>query len=283
MQNFWKMHGLGNDFVILDCRPDGVEPTTEIVVKIANRQRGVGCDLLVTLLSPTLSGADLAMRLYNADGSETEACGNATRCIAQLYLDASGKDDARFQTKAGLLSVWRAGKAEDGQPVYSVDIGKPEFVWDKIPLAHAMDTLRLDLTVAELSHPCAVNVGNPHAVFFVADALAVDLAHVGPLIEHHPLFPQRINVEICQVLARDRLRMRVWERGVGITQACGSGASATLVAAVRRGFADRKAEVVLDGGSLWIEWRANDHVIMTGTANAVYSGTFSQQFLAELA
>ncbi len=283
MQNFWKMHGLGNDFVILDCRADGVEPSAETVKKIACRHRGVGCDLLVTLLNPTLPRADLAMRLYNADGSETEACGNATRCVAQLYLYDSGKENALLQTKVGLLPVWRAGKAEDGQPLYSVTIGKPEFAWDKIPLTSEMDTLRLDLTVAELSQPCAVNVGNPHAVFFEADVLAINLEHLGPKIEHHAYFPQRINVEICQVLARDKLRMRVWERGVGITEACGSGAAATLVAAVRRGLADRKAEVVLDGGSLWIEWRADDHVMMTGTANAVYSGTFDKQFLAELA
>lgn len=283
MQNFWKMHGLGNDFVILDCRADGAEPSTDAVVKIARRHRGVGCDLLVTLQNPSLPGADLAMRLYNADGSEAEACGNATRCVARLYLNASGKDEALFQTKAGLLPVWRAGMAEDGQTLYSVNIGKPEFAWDKIPLVSAMDTLRLDLSVEGLAQPCAVNVGNPHAVFFVSDALALDLARLGPQIEHHAFFPQRINVEICQVLARDRLRMRVWERGVGITEACGSGASATLVAAVRRGLADRKAEVVLDGGSLWIEWRADDHVIMTGTASAVYSGAFDQQFLAELA
>lgn len=283
MQNFWKMHGLGNDFVILDCRADGAEPSAETVTKIARRHRGIGCDLLVTILNPTTPGADLAMRLYNADGSEAEACGNATRCVAQLYLDASGKDRALFQTKGGLLPVWRAGMAEDGQALYSVNIAKPEFAWDKIPLAREMDTLRLDLTVEWLSGPCVVNVGNPHAVFFVADVLALDLAHLGPQIEHHPFFPKRINVELCQVLARDKLRMRVWERGVGITQACGSGAAATLVAAVRRGLADRKAEVVLDGGSLWIEWRADDHVIMTGTANAVYSGTFDKQFLAELA
>ncbi len=283
MQNFWKMHGLGNDFVILDCRSDGLEPTASMVKKIARRHRGVGCDLLVTLLTPTLPGVDLAMRLYNADGSEAEACGNATRCVAQLFLDASGKNEVLFQTKAGLLPVWRAGKSDDGLPLYSVNIGKPEFAWDKIPLARVMDTLRLDLTVAELSHPSAVNVGNPHAVFFVADALVVDLAYLGPQIEHHSMFPQRINVEICQVLERDTLRMRVWERGVGITEACGSGAAATLVAAVRRGLADRKAEVVLDGGSLWIEWRADDQVIMTGTASAVYSGMFDKQFLAEQA
>lgn len=283
MLNFWKMHGLGNDFVILDCRADGVEPAARVVSKIARRHRGIGCDLLVTLLNPTSPGADLAIRLYNADGSEAEACGNATRCVAQIYLDANNKDNALIQTKAGLLPVWRAGFGEDGNALYSVNIAKPAFVWDKIPLAREMDTLRLDLSVEGLAQPCAVNVGNPHAVFFVSDALAIDLAHIGPQIEHHPLFPQRINVEVCQVLARDKLRMRVWERGVGITEACGSGASATLVAAVRRGLAERKAEVVLDGGSLWIEWRADDHVIMTGTANAVYSGTFDKQFLAELA
>jgi len=281
MFSFWKMHGLGNDFVIVDRRWGGVVPAAEVIVRLADRQRGVGFDQLVVLLPPTLTDADVLVRFFNADGSESGACGNAMRCVARLLLQESGRDEAVVQTQAGLLPVWCAG-AVAGEPLYSVDMARPVFAWDKIPLAVAQDTLSLDLTVGVLSKPCAVNVGNPHAVFFGDDVSAVDLAAVGPLVEHHALFPQRVNVEIAQIIAPEKIRMRVWERGAGITQACGTGACATLVAAVRRGLVARKAEIVLDGGSLWIEWRADDHVVMTGAASAVFTGQCDPQFLAGL-
>lgn len=281
MLSFVKMHGLGNDFVIVDCRQTGVLPPAHAVRKIADRHRGVGFDQLVVLLPAT--NADLLLRFFNADGSEAGACGNATRCVAQLHFQQTGKDHAIFATQAGLLPVWRAGAGAAGEPLYAVDIAQPQWAWDRIPLATEQDTLQLALTVENLSQPCAVNVGNPHVVFFVPDVAAVDLARLGPQIEHHPLFPARTNVEICQVLSPQKLRMRVWERGAGITLACGSGAAATLVAAARRGLAERKAEIVLDGGSLWVEWRADDRVVLTGAASAVFAGTFDAQFLAELA
>ncbi len=281
MLSFVKMHGLGNDFVIVDCRQTCTLPSVKAIRKIADRHRGVGFDQLVVLLPAT--NADLLMRFFNADGTEAGACGNATRCVAQLHFEQTGKDRAVFATQAGLLPVWRGGADAQGQPLYAVDIAQPQFDWDKIPLAEAQDALQLTLSVENLSQPCAVNVGNPHVVFFVPDVAAIDLTRLGPQIEQHPLFPQRTNVEICQVLSPQQLRMRVWERGAGITQACGSGAAATLVAAVRRGLAERKAEIVLDGGSLWVEWRADDRVVLTGTASAVFSGTFDAQFLAELA
>lgn len=275
------MHGLGNDFVIMDCRDGKMFLSDAQIIKIADRHRGVGFDQLVTLHNPTMAGADVMLRFFNADASESGACGNASRCVAQLLFQQTGRHEAVLQTQAGLLPVWGAGHDALGAPLYSVDFAKPEFAWDKIPLAQAMDTLRVDLAVAGLSSPCVVNVGNPHTVFFVDDVMAIPLDAIGADIECHPLFPQRVNVEICQVMSANQLRMRVWERGVGITQACGSGAVATMVAAARRGLIGRKADVVLDGGVLNIEWRADDRVILTGTASAVYSGQFDPQFLAE--
>lgn len=274
------MHGLGNDFVVIDARPDQAVPDATSIRRIAGRRRGVGCDQMVVLLPPTLPEADLRLRFFNADGSEAGACGNATRCAALLLFRETGRTRGVLQTAAGLLPVWGA-EARDGAAHYAVDFARPEFAWDKIPLAGAQDTLRLDLAIGPLSAPCAVNVGNPHTVFFVDDVAAVDLARWGPQIEHHPLFPQRVNVEICQILAPDRLRMRVWERGAGITEACGSGAAAVMAAAARRGLAGRKAEIILDGGSLFFEWRDDDRLIMTGPATEVYTGLLADDFLTE--
>lgn len=280
MIEFQKMHGLGNDFVIIDRRDSGALLPVEQIRAIADRHRGVGFDQLVLLLPPTLADADVLVRFFNADGSEAGACGNATRCIAHLLLQDGQRDKAVVQTQAGRLPVWRAGQNKQGEALYAVDIAQPIFDWQKIPLAQAMDTLKLDLTVGPLTAPVAINVGNPHAIFFVEDVAAIDLPHWGPKVENHPLFPQRINVEICQIVAPDKMLMRVWERGAGITQACGSGACAALVAAVRRGLMQRKAEVVLDGGSLFIEWRDDDRVILIGTASAVFSGVFAPEFAA---
>lgn len=281
MRNFRKMHGLGNDFVIIDARDDHWVPTPAMVRRLADRRRGIGCDQLVLLLPPTAPGADLLLRFFNADGSESGACGNASRCVARLLFEKTGRGEGVLQTAAGLLPVWRAGTDKTGETLYAVDLAAPVFDWDKIPLAEPQDTLRLNLSIGGLSAPCAVNVGNPHAVFFVPDVAAIDLATVGSQIEQHPLFPQRVNVEICQVLAPDRLRLRVWERGAGITQACGSGAVATAVAAVRRGLAERRATVLLDGGELQVEWRANNRAILIGTASAVYTGQLDAATLRE--
>jgi len=258
---FRKMHGLGNDFVVLDARARAIPITTERARALSDRKRGIGCDQLISL-EPSAK-ADAFMRIHNADGGEVEACGNATRCIARMLMAEHGRDRVVVETVVGLLDCRAAPNGE-----VSVDMGPARLDWREIPLAKAMDTLHLDLE----GDPVGVNVGNPHAVFFVPDAEAVDVATLGPKLEHHPLFPERINVEFATVLSPTRIRMRVWERGVGITRACGTGACATLVAAARRGLTGRKAVVVLDGGELTIEWREDGHVVMTGPVAESFRG-----------
>jgi diaminopimelate epimerase len=257
---FSKMHGLGNDFVVLDFRHGGLQLSLDQMRLIADRRRGVGCDQLIILEPARQSAADLYMQIRNPDGSESQACGNATRCVAARVMRELGRDSLVIQTVAGLLM---ADSLKDGAEI-AVDMGPVRLDWPDIPLAEACDTLHLPVALGPLSDPVGVNVGNPHAVFFVSDVAAIDLAHLGPQLEHHPLFPERANIEIVQVLADGNLRMRVWERGAGITQACGTGACATLVAAARRGLTGRSADVVLDGGRLNIAWLQNDHVRMTG-------------------
>jgi diaminopimelate epimerase len=264
---FLKMHGLGNDFVVIDARGRKVDLDDAQTRGIADRRTGVGCDQLI-LIEPAKSRlADASMRIRNADGGEVEACGNGARCVADLLMREKGSRHVVIETTAGLLD---AEAASEG--VVSIDMGPARLDWREIPLAKPMDTLHLDLALGPLSDPAAVNVGNPHAVFFVADAEAVDIAALGPVLERHPLFPERANIEVASVIAPDRIRMRVWERGVGITRACGTGACATLVSAARRKLTGRRAEVVLDGGSLWVEWLADNHVRMTGPVAVSFSG-----------
>lgn len=266
-RSFIKMHGLGNDFVILDGRADDFAPSQEFCVAIADRRRGIGCDQLIVLNKPRAPGATLFMRIYNQDGSEAKACGNATRCVAKLLFEELGCTDVVIETVAGLLPVHL-----ESTDRIAVDFGKPNLDWQSIPLAHQMDTLHVPLTVGHLTEACCVNVGNPHAVFFVPDVHQVPLEQWGPGLETHALFPDRCNIEFAQIMGPDRIRMRVWERGSGVTQACGSGATATLVAAVRRGLSARRATIVLDGGELIVEWRADDHVILIGSATMVFKG-----------
>jgi diaminopimelate epimerase len=254
------MHGLGNDFVVLDFRHGGPVLSTDQMRLLSDRRRGIGCDQLIILQPPRQAGADLFMEIRNPDGSESAACGNATRCIAARVMTELGRATLTIETIAGLLAAESLG---DGTEI-AVDMGAVALDWRAIPLSQACDTLHLPLSLGPLSDPVGVNVGNPHAVFFVPDVAAIDLAHWGPQLEHHPLFPARANIEIVQLLPDGKLRMRVWERGAGITQACGSGACATLVAAARRGLTGRSADILLDGGWLNIAWRANDHVRMTG-------------------
>lgn len=265
---FTKMHGLGNDFVVIDVRRASFRPNAEQVRAIAQRRTGIGCDQLILLAPPADPGAEIAMRIFNADGGEVEACGNAARCVAALVMAETGRLTTVIETPAGLL---QAGHAAGG--AISVDMGPARLDWRHIPLAEEVDILHLDVQAGELSDPVAIGMGNPHAVFFVTDVDAVDLERLGPVIEHHALFPQRTNVEIVQCLASDRLRARVWERGAGLTRACGTGACAALVAANLRGLAGRRASVVLDGGSLDIQWLEDGHVLMTGPATTVFSGT----------
>ncbi len=264
---FIKMHGLGNDFVVVDARARAFSPAPAHVRALADRRTGVGCDQLIVIENPTNGLADAFMRIRNADGGEVAACGNAARCVAALLMREKGARHAVIETTAGLLNA----EAADGGLI-SVDMGRVRFDWRDIPLAEAADTLHLGIEAGPLRDPVAVNVGNPHAVFFVEDAECAPIELFGPVIERHPLFPERTNVEAAQVLARDRIRLRVWERGVGLTRACGTGACAAAVAAGRRGLADRKVTVMLDGGSLRIEWLPNDHVLMIGPAATSFTG-----------
>lgn len=270
---FLKMHGLGNDFVVLDARAQPVALPEPVVRAIADRRTGVGFDEMLILQPAQDPRAQAYMAIRNADGSEAEACGNGARCVAWLLMRESGRDSTVIDTPAGLIEAHAAG---DG---VAVDMGPARTGWREIPLAQDVDTLHLPVALEGLADPVGVSMGNPHAVFFVPDAEAVDLRRLGPQLEHHPLFPARANIEIAQVLAPARIRMRVWERGAGITRACGTGACATLVAAARRGLAQRRAELLLDGGPLTIEWRSDGHVIMTGPVALAYSGTLPASLL----
>ena len=264
---FRKMHGLGNDFVVLDARAATLMLTPKSARAIADRRMGVGCDQIL-IIEPPRQGGDAFLAIRNADGGVVESCGNGSRCIARLLMDENGKDTLTLETVGGTIVARR----ERGGLI-SIDMGPARADWKDIPLAEAADTLHLNIAEGPLRDPVAVNVGNPHAVFFVPDVQAIDLPGLGPKIEHHRLFPERTNVEVVQVLSRTHLRMRVWERGVGITIACGTGACATLIAAVRRDLTDRKATVTVDGGDLEIEWRADGHVIMTGPVAETAVGT----------
>ena len=271
---FTKMHGLGNDFVVLDVRETGLALRPEQIRAIANRRTGVGCDQFIIIEPAKDTHADVFMRILNADGSEVEACGNATRCIAGLVMEQTGRDHTIIETVVGLLD---AHPTADGR--ISVDMGPVKLDWREIPLADPVDTGSVPLEVGPLANPVAVNVGNPHAVFFVDDAEAIDLERWGPQIETHDMFPARINVEVVQVITENQLRMRVWERGVGITQACGTGACASLVAAARRKLTGRRAEVILDGGPLEIEWMPDNNVQMTGPVARSFSGVLDPSLL----
>ena len=265
---FMKMHGLGNDFVIVDARARAVDLPPALVEAIAHRHFGVGFDQLA-VIEPGKGAADAHLIFYNADGSTSAACGNATRCIARHLMDESGKDALTLTTERGTLYAREAGNG-----LTSVNMGPPQLDWAEIPLAREMDTLELPIDGA----PTATGMGNPHCTFFVDDAEAVDLEARGAEIEHHPLYPQRTNVQFASLIGPDRLRMRVWERGVGVTLASGSSSCATAVAAARRGLTGRKVTIELDGGTLQVDWR-DDGVWMTGPTMHVFSGSFTRQFL----
>jgi diaminopimelate epimerase len=275
---FIKMHGLGNDFVINDARKRAFALAEAQAAAIADRRRGVGCDQIIVLESPKMAGEDAFMRIWNADGSESGACGNATRCVGALLMGETGKTRAVIATKAGEL-------AAQGNPGgVTIDFGPARLDWREVPLASAQDTLHVKLALGPVSDPAACSMGNPHATFFVPDVAAVDIAALGPKLEFDPIFPERANIGFAQVKERDLIRLRVWERGAGITQACGTGACAALVNAHRRGLAGRKAAVELDGGALTIEWRESDnHVLMTGPVAVSFRGTLDPSLLAQSA
>lgn len=266
MTPFLKMHGLGNDFVIIDARIRAFDVTPERASRLACRRRGIGCDQFI-IMRPSDS-ADVFMEIWNADGSCVGACGNATRCIGQLLLDETGNNKVLIETEAGLLSAVRAGAN------VSVNMGMARLEWDQIPLAEKSPTDTANLSVAGLTGPGCVNMGNPHAIFFVEDAEAVDLEAIGPQIENHSFFPERVNASVVSIQG-GIIRQRVWERGAGITEACGSGACAAVVAATRRGLTGRKATVRLDGGDLEMEWLEDGTVQMTGPATFVFKGETS--------
>ncbi len=256
---FHKMHGLGNDFVVIDARVDAVDMPAPRAAAIANRRTGIGCDQLI-LLEPS-AVAEVKMRIFNPDGSEVEACGNATRCVA-LLMDGP----ARIETKGGLL------RTDPGDAAATVTLEPPAFAWDAITLSMPMDTMDMPVGWEGLERPMAVNVGNPHLIFFVDDCDAIDLERLGPIIEHDPLFPARINVNIATVTDDSAISLRVWERGTGITAACGTGASATAVAAIRSRRVKSPVTVTLPGGDLLIAWREGENIHMTGPATHVFSG-----------
>ncbi len=270
MLAFRKMHGLGNDFVVLDARAEPISLPEARIRLIGDRHRGIGFDQLLVIEPPTTDGADIFMRIYNTDGSEAGACGNGTRCVADLLMAESGSVSCAIDTRRGRLTALRSGD------LVTVDMGAALLDWNEIPLAKSLDTLHLPITEGPLSDPVAVGMGNPHCIFFVENAEAIDLSILGPVLEHHPLFPQRTNVEIASLSADGTLRLRVWERGVGITLACGSGTCATAVAAHRRGLVDARSAPVpvqVDGGTLSIQWRETDgHVLMTGPTALSFTG-----------
>ncbi len=265
------MHGLGNDFIIIDARGAGDPVTPALARALGDRHRGVGFDQLAVITDSET--ADASVTFWNADGSTAGVCGNATRCVAHLLLAESGAGTLAMDTANGRLTAERLA---DGR--IRVDMGPARTGWRDIPLAEEADTVALPLH----GNPGAVSMGNPHCVFFVDDAEAVSLAEVGPRWEHHPLFPERTHVEFVHTLSRAEVRLRVWERGAGITLACGSGACAAVVAGIRKGLLERRVTVHLDGGALEIEWRENGHVCMTGPVSHVFEGHLSPKFLAQV-
>ena len=266
MQPFVKMHGLGNDFVVLDARTNPLGLDARAVRAIADRRTGVGCDQLIAIEHSDT--ADAFMRIWNSDGEEVEACGNATRCIGALLIAGAGRNEVTIETVAGILN---AEAAADGE--VTVDMGPARLAAADVPLARDIDTLHVPVTAGgETLDGVAVSMGNPHVVFFVPDAAAVDPARLGPAIEHDPMFPRRVNVSFASVGTDGDIRLRVWERGVGVTRACGTAACATVVAAARRGLSGRKVDVVLDGGRLKMEWREDGHVFMTGPVALSFTG-----------
>ena len=282
--HFRKMNGLGNEILVVDVRAESARLTPDIVRKIAAEPR-TRFDQLMLLLPPRAHGIDATVRIYNTDGSLSAACGNGTRCSAAVVMEETGGSDATFETGAGLLLAWDAG---DG--LITVDMGVPQFEWDKIPLAEEFrDTRAIELQIGPiddpiLHSPSAVSMGNPHAIFWVDDVEAYDLAQIGPMLENHPIFPERANISLAQVTGPDAITLRVWERGAGLTRACGSAACAAAVTAARRKLTGRAVTVTLPGGPLTIEWRERDnHVLMTGPWELEYEGELPADLFASAA
>ncbi|WP_255591931.1 diaminopimelate epimerase [Geminicoccus harenae] len=268
---FTKMHGLGNDFVLLDERRNPTPLDPAWIARLADRHRGIGFDQLVVIdADPEL---DVHVRFFNADGSESGACGNASRCVAKLIHGETGRDRVWMRTGRGILEAVRDGE------LWTVDMGRPRLAWDEIPLTHDCDTEAVPVDVAGLPRPFAVSMGNPHAVFVVDHLESLDVAGMGSMLERDPMFPERANIGFVQVLDRKNVRLRVFERGVGLTLACGSGACAAMVALVKKDLVDGKATFQLDGGELVLAWDGTSGVRMTGPASIVFTGEISAEYL----
>jgi diaminopimelate epimerase len=283
-QPFVKMNGVGNEIVVVDLRGRAAKIEAEEARAAASPQ-GAPFDQLMALYPPRSSGTDAFIRIYNNDGSEAGACGNGMRCVADLVSKQSGKNALTFETTSGILNCW---KGADG--MFTVDMGKPRFAWNEIPLSEEFrDTRAIELQIGPidkpiLHSPAVVNMGNPHAIFWVDDVNAYDLARFGPLLENHPIFPERANITLAHIVSREHIVIRTWERGAGLTKACGSAACATLVAAARLKRTERKARVTLPGGELTIEWRvSDDHVLMTGPVEFEFNGTFDAKLFERAA
>ena len=277
---FRKMNGLGNDFVVLDGRGRALGLGPDAVRAIADREEGIGCDQIIALEKS--HNADVFMRIWNADGGEVGACGNAARCVAALVAAERGAPNVSIETESGVL-----GSTVNADSSVTIDMGAPRFAWDQIPLSEPFhDTRRIELQIGPIDAPAlhtpsVVNVGNPHCLFFVDDVEAHDLGRFGPMLEHHPLFPERANISLVQVLGPDAIKVRTWERGAGLTRACGTAACAAAVAAARRELTGRKVKVSLPGGDLSIEWRKSDgHIVMTGPYALDYEGTLPAELFA---
>lgn len=274
---FYKMNGLGNDFVVIDARQQQVAFGAEAARRIADRHRGVGFDQLLSI-EPAKNGGDAIMRIWNPDGTVAQACGNGARCVGDLLLSETGKTSISLSTSGRLINCSRE---TDGR--VTVDMGEPKFEWQDIPLAERMDTRTLDIKIGPIDAPVlfgpsAVNMGNPHCIFFVENLDAHDLIKLGPMLEHHPLFPDRANISMAKVNSKNEVRLRVWERGAGLTRACGSAACATVVAGARKRLTDRRVRVVLDGGPLDIFWREDNHVLMTGPTELNFKGELDERY-----
>ncbi len=281
-RSFLKMNGIGNAIIVLDLRGTPLSVRPEDARAIAKGPR-TGFDQLMVLSDPHSPGTAAFMQIYNCDGSLSGACGNGTRCVAWALLEADTASTVLLETQAGLLACRR-----DGPLTFTVDMGEPRLGWQEIPLSENFsDTRRIELMVGPadapvLAGPAVVNMGNPHAIFFVPDYQAIDLATIGPMLEHHPMFPERANISIAQMTSPSSMILRVWERGAGLTLACGSAACAAAVAAVRRRVGERTISVALPGGTLVIEWRESDnHVLMTGLVELEYRGSFDAALFAE--
>jgi diaminopimelate epimerase len=276
---FRKMNGLGNDFVILDARARALKVDEAAARAIADRDTGIGCDQLIVLEKSAF--ADIRMRIWNNEGGEVESCGNASRCIGDILLAEAGSETLSVETKGGLLECFRA----DGGMI-SVDMGSPRFHWSEIPLAEEFhDTRAIELQIGPidapvLHTPSVVNVGNPHCIFWVDDVNAHDLARFGPMLENHPIFPERANISLAQVESREKITLKVWERGAGLTRACGTAACAVAVAGARKGVSERSVNVSLQGGDLHLEWREeDDHILMTGPVAYEFDGVLPDGIL----